>query len=236
MRSRSGGFTLVELMVVMSIILALSAIAIPNLLSARLSANETSAITTLRAVSSAEAQFQASAKCDVDLNGTGEFGLLRELSGASGVRRTATADVLGTAMNPPVLSGIFRTLNPQGELSRSGYWFHVMLPGPSGAGVPETSAGALSAALDTTLCESTWCCYAWPSNYARSGARTFFINQSGSIVTADDAAYSGSGSFLTSQGAAFAAAGGAPVTSILGQVAVGTRGRDGNTWKAINPR
>ncbi len=71
------GFTLIELMIVIAIIAIIAAIAIPNLLSARLNANETSAISTLRNVSSAQAQFQASAKADVDHDGSGEVGMFR---------------------------------------------------------------------------------------------------------------------------------------------------------------
>ena len=45
------GFTLVEIMIVVSIIALLSAIAIPNLLRARMTANESAAQSTLRTIS-----------------------------------------------------------------------------------------------------------------------------------------------------------------------------------------
>lgn len=53
------GFTLVEIMIVVAIIALLAAIAIPNLLRARVNANETAAISTLRTLSTALESFRA---------------------------------------------------------------------------------------------------------------------------------------------------------------------------------
>lgn len=48
------GFSLIELLIVVAIILIIAAIAIPNLLSSRMSANEASAVGSIQAIKSAE--------------------------------------------------------------------------------------------------------------------------------------------------------------------------------------
>ena len=50
---RQSGFTLIELVIVVVIIAILAALAIPNLLSMRMNANEASSIASLRAISMA---------------------------------------------------------------------------------------------------------------------------------------------------------------------------------------
>jgi type IV pilus assembly protein PilA len=56
MRSTKG-FSLIELLIVVAIILVIAAIAIPSLLQARLSANEASAVGSLAAIKSAEVTY-----------------------------------------------------------------------------------------------------------------------------------------------------------------------------------
>lgn len=53
------GFSLIELLIVVAIILVLAAIAIPNLVRARISANHASAVGALRGVATGEIQYQS---------------------------------------------------------------------------------------------------------------------------------------------------------------------------------
>ena len=51
------GFTLIELMIVIAIILIIAAIAIPGILNAKMAANETSAVGSLRAINVAQVSY-----------------------------------------------------------------------------------------------------------------------------------------------------------------------------------
>lgn len=57
MKQREKGFSLIELLIVVAIILIIAAIAIPNLLRARIQANEASAVSSLHAVNTAEISY-----------------------------------------------------------------------------------------------------------------------------------------------------------------------------------
>lgn len=59
MKNQSKGFTLIELMIVVAIMLTIAAIAVPMLFRSRLSANEASAIATMRAIATAQSQVLA---------------------------------------------------------------------------------------------------------------------------------------------------------------------------------
>jgi type IV pilus assembly protein PilA len=55
-----SGFSLIELLIVVAIILIIAAIAIPNLLRARIASNESSAASSVRSIATAELAYNAS--------------------------------------------------------------------------------------------------------------------------------------------------------------------------------
>src|SRR5262245_30662767 len=70
MRKGKKGFTLIELMIVIAIIAIIAAIAIPGLLSSQRASNERNASTSLKTLSSAEADFRSN---DRDWNHVNDF-------------------------------------------------------------------------------------------------------------------------------------------------------------------
>ena len=60
MKKRDRGFSLIELLIVIAIILIIAAIAIPNLLRQRIAANETSAVASLRTLNAVEITYNNS--------------------------------------------------------------------------------------------------------------------------------------------------------------------------------
>ena len=97
---KEQGFTLIELLIVVAIIAIIAAIAIPNLLTARMAANEAAAIAGLRTISSAELEFSiANNGVYTNLPGLVTAGILDSRFGAgngfNGYQYSGVASVTG---------------------------------------------------------------------------------------------------------------------------------------------
>ena len=92
-RRREAGFTLMELLIVISIMLILMLIAIPNFAGMKMQANETSAIQSLRAIYQAQIQYQTNYPANGfaphvgDTGGRSQVGAALSTVGATAARR-----------------------------------------------------------------------------------------------------------------------------------------------------
>jgi type IV pilus assembly protein PilA len=115
---RQNGFSLIELLIVVAIILVLAGIAIPNLLRSRMAANEASATESMRMINTAEAAYNAA------FPSQGYSNALTDLGGASPCAAVTTTAAC-------LLDNLVASSTP--AAGKSGYYF-TYTPTAPGAG------------------------------------------------------------------------------------------------------
>ena len=104
---KKNGFSLIELLIVVAIILIIAAIAIPNLLKSRMAANESSAVGSVRTLNTAQITYQNSCPA------TGFSASIGELS--SGTLCAGGANIIDNVLGSGTKSGYtFSTLGKTG--------------------------------------------------------------------------------------------------------------------------
>ena len=108
--TKQKGFSLVELLVVVAIILVIAALAIPNFMRAKMAANESSAVESIRNINTAEAQYNTT-------YGLGFTGTLANLGGSGSTCSTSGATSTAACLIDEVLA------NNVAQGGKSGYTF-----------------------------------------------------------------------------------------------------------------
>lgn len=106
MRNKQKGFSLIELLIVVAIILIIAAIAIPNLIRSKMAANEASAVASLRTYNTSLVAYSTTYQTDPDTS----FAQLGPATTPSASAADLVDSLLGSAT--PVKSGYSFTYSP----------------------------------------------------------------------------------------------------------------------------
>jgi prepilin-type N-terminal cleavage/methylation domain-containing protein len=154
MRSREEGFSLIELLIVVAIILIIAAISIPNLLRSRMAANEASAVGSLRTINTA---------CITYSTTYGGFPSSLSNMGTSGAATSTSADLIDNVLASGAKSGYSFSYTPGtaagGVISVYSITASPIAAGQTGqryfftdhSGVIRFNASALATASDSPL-------------------------------------------------------------------------------------
>jgi type IV pilus assembly protein PilA len=110
---KEKGFSLIELLIVVAIILIIAAIAIPNLLRSKMAANEASAVGSLRSIITAETTY-ATAYPSVGYSNT--------LGNLGGTATSCAAAAGATSTNACLIDNVLATATTAAT-AKSGYYF-----------------------------------------------------------------------------------------------------------------
>jgi len=220
----NAGFTLIEILIVISIITILATVAIPNLISSRATANEAAVVGTLRTLATAQFKFKQMGLVDRNNDTAYEFGTLGEMCGYKPLR--GTTDYL----SPSVLSLKFSGIDTEGRLREHGYYLALFLPDAAGVGLAEKPASVTF--YDASLAADYYTVVAWPMTLGSSGRSTFFVNQQGEILKCDRGGYSGTTNAPPPGCALMGTLSPNHITS--SDLAVGTNGADGKLWVPVH--
>lgn len=179
------------------VLIALTAAWFSNRIDSKIQASEEAALHSLLTIAQAQRQIHALETIDSDDDGSPEFGWFRELAGVSPLRLDSDGDGVADTLSqrkaqPAVLGPEFGDVDELGQVVHGGYVFLMILPGENGKFLSETREGN-PVAVSSKLASRYWACIAWPLRYGDTGRRTFYINQTGDIVSTDNPTYNGPG-------------------------------------------
>lgn len=170
MNSRRG-FTLIELMIVLAIIALIAAIAIPNMMRARMATNEATAVAACKTYAEAQDLYR---RTDYDQDGVLEYATSFKGNNSLFEQNAGSGD-LGLVDNS--------FANAAGEPStvpaKSGYVFQILTG--QGANAPGGSQNYL---VNSNMTMG-YALSAVPTNYDNSGRNSFQINATGNVYQSD---------------------------------------------------